>query len=451
MEKKLNFKQILPLLAIVFTDSMGITIMIPIIPFYVLAFDTPPVFVGLIISSYAFAQVIFAPVLGSLSDRFGRKPVLAVAQLGTVASLLLLGFAGALPLIFFARILDGLTGANLSTVQSAISDISSKEDRAHALGLVGAAFGAGFIFGPLISGLALRLAGNNYSAPAFVAAGFALTSFLLTVFVFKETLSKENRGHSETKRFGVASMVQGLRSPETAPLYILAFVVQFFFTMFTAIFALFTLNRLGFNSFDNAIFLGFFGLQLVFMQGFAVGRLVKRFGEYRLLVVSFVMTAIGFGVATFSPQQAVPWYSQTAMIAELSQQGSGAVDVSLLPPETGAGIFAFLFILIGFLPGPIGYTLQLPTINTLLTKRVDASKIGQTLGLSAAFVGTGTIIGPVLGGLLFDYISPTAPFAIVSILSIVLVALLIRFRKHIVEPEAVIEEQLTSQTTISTV
>ncbi len=441
---QLTFRQLLPILTIVFVDSMGFTIVLPIVPFYALAFGAPPSMVGVLIMCYALAQFIFAPILGRLSDRFGRKPVLVVAQIGTFLSLLLMGFAWALPILFLARVLDGITGANLSTVQSAVSDMTSKQDRAKGLGMVGAAAGLGFVFGPTISGLALRLTENNYAAPAFVGAGFALLSIILTTFMFRETLAPEKRS-SVQKLSGAPKrepvwqlLLNGLRSPQLGPLYLLAFAAQFIFGMFTSVFVLFTLNRIGFNSFNNAIFFGIFGFSLVLMQGVFVGRWVKRYGEYRVLIASFILTMLGFGLASLTPQQAVPWYSEAAIVAELSQQGAASDQLALLPSESGAGYGAFLFVLLGLFPGPLGFTLQLPTISTLITKRVNSAEIGQSLGVSAAFVGAGTVVGPPLGGWLFDNIAPGAPMAVNAILSFILLLAVIAGRQRIVAPTTIV-------------
>ncbi|MEM8923084.1 MAG: MFS transporter [Actinomycetota bacterium] len=423
-------RRLFPILLIVFIDGMGATILIPILPFYAIAFGAGPATIGLLLTSYALAQIVFAPILGRLSDRVGRKPVLTVAQVGTFASLLLLGFATTLPLIFLSRILDGVTGANTSTVQSAVSDVTGPRSRAAGLGLVGAATGLGFIAGPLLSGLALAAAGSDYRAPAFLAAAFSLGSIVLTTFFFAETLPPEERKQQRPRRVGwFRTMAAGVRSGRRGRFYVFALFVQLIFTMFTATFTLYTLNRLGFDSLSNAIFLGLFGVMLVAMQGVFVGRLVNRFGEYRVLATSFVMTALGFGLASMAPQQAVPWYSRTDLETELDQLGAASDQLSLLPPESGAGIGAFVFILFGLLPGPLGYTLQLPTINTLLTKRVSSADLGETLGISAAFVGVGTVVGPLLGGFLFARFSPGTPYAVSAGLSLCLLAVLLLFTR----------------------
>ncbi|MEM7340235.1 MAG: MFS transporter [Actinomycetota bacterium] len=420
------FRRLFPILFIVFIDGMGVTILVPVLPFYAIAFGAGPATVGLLLASYALAQMLFSPVLGRLSDRFGRKPVLLTAQVGTFASLLLLGFATALPLIFLSRILDGITGANQSTAQSAVSDMTTSKDRAAGLGLVGAATGLGFIAGPLLSGLALAAAGSDYRAPAFLAAAFSLTSIVLTARYMRETLATENRREQGLRGPGwVRTVVEGIRSRQLGGFYLFALAVQLIFAMFTATFALFTLNRLGFDSLSNAIFLGLFGVMLVAMQGVFVGRLVRRFGEYRVLAASLVMTTTGFGLASFAPQQAVPWYSRSELAAELGQHGEAADQLALLPPEAGAGLGAFIFVLFALAPGPLGYTLQLPTINALLTNRVGPSEYGQTLGVSAVFVGAGTVLGPLLGGYLFARFAPGTPYLISAVLSVLLLIVLL--------------------------
>lgn len=132
------------------------------------------------------------------------------------------------------------------------------------------------------------------------------------------------------------------------------------------------------------------------------------------------------GAASLAPQQAVPWYSRADLLAELGQEGEAPGQLGLLPPEAGAGLGAFFFVLVALLPGPLGYTLQLPTINTLITKRASRSEIGETLGVSTAFVGAGTVIGPLLGGYLFTRFAPGAPYALGALLSVCFLVVLLR-------------------------
>ncbi|MBV7333270.1 MFS transporter [Chloroflexi bacterium TSY] len=432
----LNFRRLLPVLVIVFVDVMGLTIIIPIIPFYALAFDATPLIIGLLVSCYPLMQFLFVPILGALSDRIGRKPVLAAAQVGTFTSLLIMGFASNLWMLFLARLVDGITGANLATVQSAITDSTSPQNRAKGLGLIGAIFGISFILGPVLSGVALRLSGNNYSAPAFMAAGFALVSILLTTFVFEETLPPEKRGQGQSRRHNVGRMIRALSDPKLGVLFLLVWLLQTIFGSFQATFAPFTLNRLGLNSFGNAIFFATFGLVIAFVQGGLVGPLSKRFGERRLIFVGLASFAMGFLLTSFTPQQVVPWYTQQAMIDELTQQTTiveGEVEVSkengaapspspeqlaLLPPETNKGTSALIYMLLALLPVPFGFALMSPNISSLITKRADPKQIGEALGLNAAFMALGTATGPSIGGIIFDFLGPQLLYAIIGLAAI---------------------------------
>lgn len=440
---KLNFRQLLPILVIVLVDVMGLTIISPVLPFYALAFDASPLTIGLLISSYPLMQFFFVPILGTLSDRFGRKPVLAIAQVGTFCSLLLLGMANTLSLVFFSRIVDGITGANLATVQSAISDSTSPRDRARGLGLIGATFGLGYILGPMISGLTLRLTDNNYSAPAFVGAGFALLSVILTTFVFKETLQPENRGKTSSHRLDIGGMVEALRSPALGTLYLLTFMRQLVFGIFIAVFAPFLLTRLGLNSFGTTLFFALFGLVTVVVQGGLIGPLTQRFGERRLVFMGLALFGLGFFVSGFTPQQPVPWYSSEAIVAELSQRGEAPSEqLALLPDETQPGVTALTYALLALLPLGIGYALLSPSINSLITKRTNSHQIGRALGLGAAFMSAGTAIGPSLGGILFNSFGPAAPYLINGLVTGLL--LLIAFQRLTPEPGDVATELVRS-------
>src|SRR5512142_915923 len=184
---KLDFKRVLPILVIVLVDLMGLSIIIPLLPLFAARFGASPLTVGILQASYPMMQFIGAPILGRLSDRFGRKPVLIVSQLGTFAGFILLGFSNTLWLLFLSRIIDGLSGANMSTAQAAIADSTTEKTRTQGLGLLGAAFGVGFVLGPMIAYLVLALSHGNYRAVALTAAVFSLASILLTTFWFHET------------------------------------------------------------------------------------------------------------------------------------------------------------------------------------------------------------------------------------------------------------------------
>src|ERR1044071_6875918 len=173
---KLDFKRVLPIVAIVLVDLIGLSIIIPILPYFAARFSATPIVIGVLQASYPMMQFIGAPILGRLSDRFGRKPILIVSQIGTLAGFVLLGFANTLWLLFLSRIIDGLSGANISTAQAAIADSTNEKTRTQGLGLVGAAFGVGFILGPIIAYLVLLASKGDYRTVALTAAFFSLIS-----------------------------------------------------------------------------------------------------------------------------------------------------------------------------------------------------------------------------------------------------------------------------------
>lgn len=413
-----DYRRLAPILVIVLVDVMGLTILMPILPFYGLAFDASPFVIGLLIAVYPVMQFIFVPILGSLSDRFGRKPVLAVAQIGTFISLLVLGFANTLWLVFFSRIIDGITGANLATVRSAMADSTSPQDRAKGLGLIGAVFGIGFLLGPVLSGLALRLSGNNYSAPAFAAAGFALVSVILTIFVFKETLPPEQRSIHSAEHKSAKQMVKALQDPNLGILFLLIFHLRFLFGIFTAVVAPFMLIRLGLDSFGSAIIFIVFGVISVVIQGGLIGRLVQQFGERQLILVGLALYALGFLLIGFTPEQPAPWYSRDLLVEELSQTtGTPPQEqLALLPEDDHNGVMGLILMVIFLIPIPIGYALLQPSLNSMVTKQVDPQQMGQALGLGAAFMSAGTAIGPLIGGFLFSVAGAAAPFVLNGVL-----------------------------------
>ena len=199
--EKLDFKRILPVLVIVLVDLMGLSIIIPLLPLYAARFGTTPIIIGILQATYPMMQFIGAPILGRLSDRFGRKPVLVISQIGTFAGFILLGFADTLWLLFLSRVIDGLSGANIATAQAAIADSTTERTRTQGLGLIGAAFGVGFVLGPILAFIVLAATGQNYQAVAFTAAFFSFSSILLTSFWFKETFKEVvNPEASRTRR-----------------------------------------------------------------------------------------------------------------------------------------------------------------------------------------------------------------------------------------------------------
>ncbi|MGD8865923.1 MAG: MFS transporter, partial [Anaerolineales bacterium] len=303
-KSKLDFKRVLPVFLVVLVDLLGLTIIIPLMPLYAASYGADAFVIGMLGASYPIMQVLGAPLLGRLSDRFGRKPVLLVSQVGTLVGFLLLGFADMLWILFLARILDGLSGANISTAQAVISDITTEETRTQGLGLIGAAFGIGFIIGPVIAFVSLAVSGNNYHVPAFVAAGFSAISILLTWFLLEETLDRSQTSpESGQAGLSLRKMIAVLRLPQVGILLALMFFQQVAFGGFEQLLSLFTLNRLGLNASGNAVIFVFVGLLVVAVQGYFIGRWSRRWGDRRLVYLGLSALAIGLMLVALTPKE----------------------------------------------------------------------------------------------------------------------------------------------------
>lgn len=187
-------KSLLTIFLIVFIDLLGFGIILPLLPFIAQKYLASSLTIGFLTATYSFFQFVFAPILGYLSDRFGRKKILIISQFGSMIGYFILAFANNLPLIFLSRVIDGVTGGNISIAQAYIADVTDKKNRAKGMGLVGAAFGLGFIFGPSIGGLLSKI---SYSVPAFLAGCFSLITILTTYFFLKETVDLKTTTYSK--------------------------------------------------------------------------------------------------------------------------------------------------------------------------------------------------------------------------------------------------------------
>lgn len=415
---KLNFKLVFPIFVIVLIDLLGLTIIIPLLPLYAATFGANPLMIGIIGATFPLLQLIGSPLLGGLSDRFGRKPVLIVSQIGTLIGFLLLGAANALPLLLLSRAIDGLSGANIVAAQASISDITTERNRAQGLGLIGAAFGLGFTIGPALAGIALALTGNDYRVPAYLAAGFSLLSIILTIVWFKETLPPEKRGMRKEGGNLLQNVRRAFSLPVVALLLILIFMQQLVFGGFEQLLPLFTLSRLGLDGAGNALLFVFVGVILVIVQGKYIGPLSRRFGERKLILAGLGLLAVGLTLASITPEQPVTWYSREAMIAEMDSGSTavsegGIVNVTVpLPDDSQTGWLGFGWMLVALIPASIGGGILSPSINSLITKNVARTEIGATLGVSSSLLSLANVITPILGGGLFQFLGSTAPFLI---------------------------------------
>lgn len=366
-----NNKRLTSIFLIVFIDLLGFSLILPLLPYYATTFNANGVVTGLLVASYAAMQFVGAPLLGRLSDRYGRRPVLLLSIFGTFLGFLLLGFARTLWVLFASRIIDGITGGNLTVAQAYISDVTDAKDRAEGLGLIGAAFGLGFIIGPVTGGV---LSQWGYAVPAFTAAGLTVINLVLVYFWLPESLSIEARANLVVEKKPLISfpaMWSALKRPFTGSLLITRFFFGMAFAIFQTIFSLFALQKFNLTATQTGYVLTYVGVLSVFTQGFLVGRLVTRVREDILIVASIAVMAVSL----------VGW---------------------ALAPSVPV-------LLIILLPTAISGGLLNTVLSSALTKAVPPQEIGGILGVSGSIESLTRIFAPALGGVLLSGLGTAAP------------------------------------------
>ena len=277
----------------VFIDLLGFGIIIPLLPFYAESFGASAFTIGLLGTSFSLMQFLFSPVWGRWSDRIGRKPIILVGLLGSCLSYLALALSTSLTLLFVARIVGGIAGANIPTAQAYIADVTTPENRARGMGMVGAAFGLGFIFGPAIGGVLSRISPET---PMWFASALCFANFVAAWFLLPESRSVD----ASTKSLG---RMEAFRHASTKPtlllLLALYFIVTLAFSGFEATFAIFSEARFGFTASTIGFVFAFIGVILALVQGVLVGKVVKVVSERRLIPLAIFAIALGIGLIPF--------------------------------------------------------------------------------------------------------------------------------------------------------
>lgn len=408
----LTFGRVAPIVALTFVDVLGLTVILPLLHLYGAVFGATPLQIGMIAAAFPLAQLIGVPMMGALSDRFGRKPLLLISQVTTCFSFLMLAFATSLEMVILSRVVDGLFGANLATAQAAISDLTTEKDRARGLGLTGAAFGLGFIFGPVISLLSLQLT-DSLAVPALTAATYSFLSILLTLFAFQETLPRDKR--QKTRRV-VLFPRQLLRRPAALVILLILFAEQFIFFGFEALMGVFTLSRLGLLGGGNAFFFLVIGVILVTVQVRYIGRWVRQYGEARVLAGALVLLGLGLTLVAATPEQPQPFYVRSLVEFDLRAQIPTSTEAILgdlgveLPEEGNNGVGGILWFLVALFPLSVGAALIRPNANSLLTRGTSGEDYGSILGVSAAVISAANGLSPIICGLIFQQFGPTVLF-----------------------------------------
>jgi DHA1 family tetracycline resistance protein-like MFS transporter len=400
--KQSHFARLLPVFILTFVDVLGLTVILPLLHLYAIAYEATPLQIGLVAAAFPLAQVIGVPVMGALSDRYGRKPLLLISQISTCIGFLMLASATSLEMVILSRIIDGLFGANLATAQAAITDLTDERTRAQGLGLIGAAFGLGFILGPVIALGALEFS-DSLAMPALIAAAYSFMSILLTVFTFRETLTPERRSAGSRSNM-LTKGWQMLYRPQVNTLLLAMFIQQLVFFAFESLLGLFVLTRLGLLGDGNALVFIYVGGILVYVQARLIGRWRARYGEPRLLLIALGTLTVGLFLVALTPEQPHPFYIQRQVesrIRDLTPTATesviGEIPVTL-PDERQSGLGGVSWFLVALLPLAIGAGLIRPSLNSLMVKHVAPHESGSVLGASASVVSLANAIAPLIGG-----------------------------------------------------
>jgi DHA1 family tetracycline resistance protein-like MFS transporter len=361
------------LFLIVLIDLIGFGLVIPLLPFYAVRYGAAAPEVTWLLATYSLMQLVAAPLWGRLSDRIGRRPVLMASMAASALAYVWLGAADALWMLFAARALAGACAGNIAAAQAYIADITKPEERAHGMGMIGAAFGLGFIFGPALGGF---LAGNNpatanLETPAWVAAGLSLVALCGVLLVLRESHPAKRRGLAQPQR-RIGLILGSLRRPVLSRLIVIFFLVILAFAAMESIFALWALRQLDWGPETVGYVFAYLGLLSAIMQGGLTRRLTKRYGEEKLLLAGLVLLAIGLVIVPFARGLAVL-----------------------------GGAFAAL---------AIGLGLVQPALNSLISRRAGDGEQGQVLGVTQSVGSLARVIGPPLAGYLFADLGRGSPF-----------------------------------------
>ena len=371
-------KKVLPVLFLVmFLVMVGFGIIIPVLPFLAEEVGGTPTELGFLMAVYSIMQLLFAPMWGRISDRIGRKPVMIVGIAGLAISFFIMAMAESLWGLFIARIIGGiLSSANMPTAMAYVADITTEEDRGKGMGIIGAATGLGFIFGPAIGGV---FSSSNLSLPFVIAGISSLITLILVIIVLKESLPSEKRIKNSKEKKSVSNALKG----PISIIYFLQLIVTLSLAGLETTFAYFAAKRAGIDAIQLGYIFMIMGLGSAIVQGGLVGKLTKKYGEGAVIRGGIIVSTVGFILILFATN-----FWTSAIFLTIFGMGNGVIR---------------------------------PAISALLTKN-QSSGFGNTTGLLSSFDSFGRIIGPPLGGWLFS-ISIELPFisgAILSIFALVL-------------------------------
>jgi MFS transporter, DHA1 family, tetracycline resistance protein len=358
-------KELVPIFIVVFVSLLGYSIILPLLPFYAKTFSMSDELTGYLVGSYSIAQFFAGPALGSISDRFGRRPVLVFSQLLAMFGYILLAFAPSIVFLFLARIIDGLGGGAITIAQAYIADTTPPEERAPAMAIIGIAFGLGFMVGPLLGGI--LAAHYGYEAPALLAGGLCGLSMILTLTYLKEPKTHRAAATRSNAKF-FSQLVSSFRQPRVGTLLGVFLFFSLPFSLFVSMFSLFANKQFHYTPKEVGYFLAFVGFMGIIWQGGVIRPMVKRYGELKSLRIAFICLVLGLLATGLA---ANTW--QLCIAAVIFSFGSGMVR---------------------------------PTLSSVLTQVAPQDQKGSVLGLSASIESVTRAVAPVVGGYLIGGLHP---------------------------------------------
>jgi DHA1 family tetracycline resistance protein-like MFS transporter len=378
-----------PLLIIfltIFVNLIGFGIIIPLLPFYATTFGASPIVIGLLFAVFSLCQLLAAPALGDLSDRYGRRPVLVFSLAGTVVSFAMLALARSITMLFLARIVDGLSGGNISTARAYVADVTEPKDRARAYGLIGAAFGLGFVLGPALGGIMAKV---SYTAPIWAAAALTLVATAMAWLWLPETVHRARAGTGNPFTY-VPDLLQ---RPVLRRVLTIDFVYWFAFAVFQTTFALFAATRFGFDASRTGYFFAAFGVLGAVVQGGFIRPIVRHLGDKTTFVVGLLCAIVG-------------------LVTAATVHSVGLFAVTLVPLAFGIGL---------------GH----PTVSSLVSRAARGDEQGRVQGAASAVESLGRTLGPVWGNASLQHFGEGTPY--VSAAVFLVMTLLLTLGYHVVD------------------
>lgn len=355
----------------VFLDLLGFGILIPLLPYVAVDYGAAPFELGLLMASYSLAQFIFAPVWGRLSDKVGRRPIMIISLIGSTVGYLIFAYADTMTGLFVSRILSGAAAANISTAHAIVADIMPADKRTKGMGMVGAAIGLGFVFGPALAGV--FVGEHNYTLPFLVAAGLSGLDLILVAAFLPETLP-ENGPTASRRRYSLDLLREALKARSVPSLLMVSLLYYTAFSAMESTFALFVLSEFGWEARTNGLLLFGVGLIIAFVQGGLVGRASKAMGDINVLMIGV------FGLIA----------------------GLALIGASTVPPMFLSAV-ALMSVAAGFAS---------PAMTSLISQHSAREFQGGIMGLNQSMASMGRILGPLAGTYCFEALGPHSPFAV---------------------------------------